>query len=117
MRERNAGGGGFTLVEILIALAIVSGALVTFIYTVNYHLQILHRHESITVATLLGREKILTVTPRQRDKTGKFAEPFGDYSYEIEIDDSPFEDIKLIRLTVSAGREKVHLVKFAEAME
>ena len=42
---------GFTLLEILIALAIVGGLLVTVIASLNYHLGIVERHETITVAT------------------------------------------------------------------
>lgn len=105
---------GFTLLEVLIALAIISGALITVIYTVNYHLSLIDRHEIITTATMLGREKLIEITEQQRDKAGKFSEPFQDYSYEIAIEDSQFQGIKLIKLYVMNGDERVYLMKFVK---
>ncbi|MGE5893255.1 MAG: type IV pilus modification PilV family protein [bacterium] len=104
----------FTLIEVLIALAIISGALITIIYTVNYHLSLIERHEAITVATLLGREKILEVTDQQRDKAGTFPEPYQEFSYEIEIKDTPYDRIRLVRLSVMKGGEKIYLSRFVE---
>jgi general secretion pathway protein I len=105
---------GFTLIEVLVALAIVSGALITIIYTVNYQLSLISRHEIITTATLLGREKILEVTDQQTDKSGKFAAPYQEYSYEIELTDSPYEGIKLVNLAVSKDAEKIYLTRLIE---
>ena len=50
---------GFTLLEVLIALAIVGGLLVTLIYSLNYHLGLVERQEIITVATLLAKGKMI----------------------------------------------------------
>ena len=59
-RKHDDEGGerGFTLLEVLIALAIVGGLLVTLIYTLNYHLGLVERQETITVATLLAKNKM-----------------------------------------------------------
>lgn len=105
---------GFTLLEVLIAIAIISGALITIIYTVNYHLSLIDRHETITFGTILGREKILEVSLEKRDKSGKFSEPFQDYIYEIKIEDTPYKDIKLVKLHVMKDKEEIRLMKFAE---
>ncbi len=108
---------GFTLLEVLIALAIISGVLVTIISTVNYHLSLIERHETITVATLIGREKLLETTQHQRDKKGNFEKPFQDYSFEIDIGDSPFKEVKLIKLDVIRDRERIDLVRFVRSRE
>ncbi|HDO22202.1 MAG TPA: prepilin-type N-terminal cleavage/methylation domain-containing protein [Nitrospirae bacterium] len=106
---------GFTLLEVIIALAIISGALITIIYTVNYQLDLVQRHETITIATILGREKILAAGVRQHDKRGRFPEPYKDYSYEIETAPSPFKDIEIIKLQVTKGSEKIYLARFVKA--
>ena len=49
---------GFTLLEIMIAVAIIGGLLVSLIYSLNYHLGIAERHEFATVASLLAKDKL-----------------------------------------------------------
>jgi prepilin-type N-terminal cleavage/methylation domain-containing protein len=51
----NSRRDGFTLLEVLIAIAIVGSLLVTLIYTLNYHLGLAERQKTITIATLLRR--------------------------------------------------------------
>jgi general secretion pathway protein I len=112
LKVNHYGIKGFTLLEILIALAIISGALITIIHTVNYHLNLIQRHEIMTVGTILGRDKILEVTEQQRDKKGRFPEPYDDYTFEIEIEDSPFEKVKMIKLYVIKENERIYLSRF-----
>lgn len=103
---------GFSLLEALVALAIISGALVTIIYTVNYHLSLISRHETITVATILGREKLFNITSlNQVDKKGSFEPLFKDYAYDIEIIDSPLSEIKLVKLNIIKDEEHIQLLK------
>ncbi len=103
---------GFTLLEVLVSLAIVSAVMTTIIYTVNYHLSLIQRHETITVATMLGKEKILSVSEQQRDKKGSFPEPYQDYAFEININSSPFEKVRIVKLSVTKDGERVDLSKF-----
>ncbi len=108
---------GFTLLEVLISLAVVSAVLITIIYTVNYHLSLIQRHETMTVATMLGKEKIHTVSVQQRDKKGSFSKPYQDYSYEINIKNSPFEKVRIVNLSVTKDGERVDLSKFIKVDE
>jgi len=50
--------GGFTLLEIMISLAIIGGLLVTVIYTLNYHLSLAERQEFQTIATMLSKTRL-----------------------------------------------------------
>lgn len=103
---------GFSLFEVLVALAIISGGLITIIYTVNYHLSLIARHETITVATILGREKLFNITSLNKvDNKGSFEPLFKDYSYDIKIVDSPLSEIKLIKLNIIKGKEDIELLK------
>lgn len=113
-RRDGVGSGGFTLIEVLIALSIAAVALITVISTVNFHLGLIERQRTIIIATMLAREKILEVSDLQIDKTGDFPEPYKDYKFEIQLGDTPYERIKRVTLTVTKDRERVSLSRFVE---
>src|SRR3989304_3984024 len=50
--------GGFTLLEIMVARALLSGLIITIIISLNYHLSIVDMDKDATIATLLAREKM-----------------------------------------------------------
>jgi len=103
---------GFTFLEVLIALAIVGGLLVTVIYTLNYHLGIAERHESITIATLLAKERMADLEKNPVRETGNFEEPHDTYTFETFVKDSPYPGISEIIVVVSAGNEEIKLNEF-----
>jgi len=103
---------GFTLLEILIALAIVGGLLVTVIASLNYHLGLVERHETITVATLLAKEKMVDLEKNPVQAKGDFEEPYKNYTYETSVKDSPYAGISEIIVIVKAGDEEVKLNEF-----
>jgi general secretion pathway protein I len=108
----NSRRDGFTLLEVLIALAIVGGLLVTLIYTLNYHLSIIERQETITVSTLLAKNKIVELEKSRENKKGVFDAPYDGYSYETFIKESPYIGISEIIVVVKAGKEEVKLNEF-----
>lgn len=114
MRGGRPGRSGFTLIEVIVALAIVSGALITVIYTVNFHLSLLQRHETITTAVMLGNEKIRDVTELEAVRSGTFPKPYEDYSFDMVIEDSLFEGVKIVKLSVTKDNETIHLNRFIE---
>jgi len=83
------GEAGFTFMEVIVALAIVAAMMVTLVYTTNYNLDLAGRHEAMTVATMLARDKMTEVGRDSREalknKKGKFTEPYDDFSYDIEV--------------------------------
>ncbi|MES0335333.1 MAG: prepilin-type N-terminal cleavage/methylation domain-containing protein [Candidatus Magnetobacterium sp. LHC-1] len=104
---------GFTLLEVLIAIAILGGVLVTLIHTLNYNLSVVQRHEVITVASLLAREKLsqslrLNVT----EDSGRFPVPFDDYAFELRSHDSPVPDVLVVEIIVKKEKEHVVLRTF-----
>ncbi len=102
---------GFTLLEVMIALAIIGGLLVTLIYTLNYNLGIIDKHEIITVASLLAREKIMETEKPLAGEKGSFPEPYADYIYETSVKESTFPDTSEFSIVVSRGREEVRFSK------
>ena len=108
----NSHGRGFTLLEVLIALAIVGGLLVTLIYTLNYQLGLVERQETVTVATLLAKNKMMEMEKIPEAKNGVFDAPFDGYTYETSVKDSPYPGIGEIIVSVKADREEVKLNEF-----
>ena len=91
---------GFTLLEIMIALAIIGIALTVIIQTVNYHANIMYENTLTTRMFQLAKEKIyeMEMTPQNSggdiDKTG--------FKYENTI--TGIEDFNIIELkTVVKG--------------
>ncbi|MBE0427181.1 MAG: prepilin-type N-terminal cleavage/methylation domain-containing protein [Nitrospirae bacterium] len=112
LNSRSERAGGFTLLEVLIALAIVGGLLITLIYSLNYQLGLVERHETITIATLLAKHKLLDMEKNPENKKGAFEEPYENYIYETHAKDSPYPGITEIFVVVKSGMEEVKLNEF-----
>jgi general secretion pathway protein I len=107
-RARRVGAArGFTLIEIMVALAIMGGLLVTLLYTVHYHLGIAGRHEARTVATMLGREKLSEMREAPRPTMGTFGAPHEDYTFATAVAPSAYAGVSVLTVTVLRGDEKV----------
>lgn len=102
-------GKGFTLLEVMISLAIVGGLLVTLIYTLNYHLGIADRHRTITISTSLAKDKIYEMETNPIEAKGNFPEPYSGFSYETNVMDSSFPGMSEIQVVVRNGKEKIIL--------
>ena len=108
----NAYTRGFTLLEVIISLAIVGGLLVTLIYTLNYQLGIVERHETVTVGTLLAKNELLEMQNSPVSRKGTFEEPFSSYTYETNVKQSPYIGVSEIIVVVRSGSEEVKLNEF-----
>lgn len=100
---------GFTLLEVMISLAIVGGLLITLIYTLNYHLGVADRHSVITNATILARQKLYEMEKTPSESRGNFEEPYASFSYETFIKNSIFPGMTEISVTVRSGKEDIKL--------
>ena len=107
---------GFTLLEVMIALAIAAGVLLTVISSLNYHLSIVGQDTEETTAVLLGRAKLDDPEfARQTDNKGTFAPDHPALKWEREISETDLPGLNRIRLTVSwnEDRKRLSLVQFA----
>ncbi len=84
---------GFTLLEIMIALAIVGTALIAILHTVNYHAQVAYENILTTRMLLLAKEKISEMEMSSKNDEGLFPET--DFSYETRVRD--IKDLQLIK--------------------
>ena len=101
---------GFTLLEVMISLAIIGGLLVTVIYTLNYHLGIADRHLVITESVGLAKAKLAEMEKAPAATKGSFPEPYSTFSYETSVKDSPLvPGVAEIKVAVRNGKEEVSL--------
>ena len=115
--RRNTGSSGFTLLEIMITVAVIGGLLVSLISSLNYHLGIAERHEFVTVASLLAKDKLAEVEMNPATQDGEFPDPYSDYHFTSEIKGSSYPGISEITVTVSRGDETVKLSDLIETMK
>ncbi len=95
--------GGFTLLEVMIALAIIGTALTIIIHTVNYHAKVMDENILSTMMFQLAKEKMTELESSPQNSKGDIS-PSG-FKYENTV--SPIEDSNIVRLkTVVEGHGK-----------
>jgi general secretion pathway protein I len=94
---------GFTLLEIMIALAIMAGVLLTVISSFNYHLSLAARDREETIATLLARAKLDDPDfIKQQDKTsGTFAPDWPEIGWATTTEPAKIPGVQRQTLTVT----------------
>ncbi|MCX8030619.1 MAG: prepilin-type N-terminal cleavage/methylation domain-containing protein [Thermodesulfovibrionales bacterium] len=100
---------GITLLEVIISLAILTGLLITLIYTLNYHLSVAERQNIITLCTFIAKEKINEMEKSPISTKGYLDEPYTGFSYETFVLDSKLPSMLEIRVKVSKDKESVIL--------
>ena len=101
---------GFTLLEVMIALAIMAGVVLTVITSFNYHLNLVSRDREETVAVLMARSKLeepdfLKLAQRQ----GTFAPHRPDMGWSVTTMPTELPGITRLTLTVTWGEGKRNL--------
>lgn len=112
---QQSANGGFTLLEVMIALAILAGVVVTVIGAVNHHLGLAARDKEETTAVLLARGKLAEQGfAGQETKEGTFAPAWPDYRWRREILPTELPGLSRLVLTVSwqEARRSLALVQY-----
>lgn len=105
---------GFTLIEVMVSLAIVGTLLITLIYSLNLHIGVAGRHETETVGAMLAKWKLSTIANSPAEATGEFLEPFNDYGFKVTVNESPYSGIVEAKVTVSRDDVKVSMSKLVK---
>ncbi|MCK5237590.1 MAG: prepilin-type N-terminal cleavage/methylation domain-containing protein [Deltaproteobacteria bacterium] len=97
---------GFTLLEVMIALAILAGVVVTIVGSLNYNLSVVEDNRNTTIATMLAREQIEEIRLSRQTKNikGEFKKGFDDFSWEYARLDTVYPGIVRGTMTVSWER-------------
>lgn len=104
MRKRNASAKGFTLLEVLVSLAILSATLITAYQVTSGALAAEQRAGAWTTAILLGEEKLQEVTetfPEVQETNGTFPDPHAEYAWKLIVQQAMHPDAREVYLTVS----------------
>lgn len=118
VREKNK---GFTLLEVMLAVAILSLVIVSLMGLQSRSSQNIMLAEHITSATLLAKrimtETILIKPQLPREKDGEFEEKeFADYTWKMIVVPTPMPQIMEVRVAVlwkeGQREEKVELVSY-----
>lgn len=105
--------GGFTLLEVMIALAIVAIALTALLSLANRTIMVQDEQQNLSQATLLAEGKMTEYETMHRlgrdgevSDEGVFADPFARYRWKISFDDTILPEVLQVTVTVLWGAEK-----------
>ena len=99
---------GFTLMEVMIAMAVLAIALVAVFQSQSQSISMAGDSRFLTTASLLAQSRMVEIDaadPRDvKAGNGDFGEDFPDYRWQVEIGDTEIEVLKKISLTVTNSR-------------
>ncbi len=99
----------FTLLEVMIALAVAATALLALLSLGNRSIAVHDRLQKTTRATLLAQAKMAEFEtaglPRDRD-SDRFAEPFEQFRWHYAIAETPLPSTIEVRVIVAWGEER-----------
>lgn len=108
---------GFTLLEVMISLAIMAGVIMTTIVSFNYHLSIVARDKEEGTATILARAKIDDPAFAQLPAgKGTFAPDHPELGWEKALQPTQLSGVDKMIFTVSwdQDKKKVALVRYID---
>ena len=98
---------GFTLLEIMIALAIMAGVILTVISSFNYHLSVVSRDKDETIAVLLARAMLDDPGFKElREKKGTFAPDHPEMTWQAETTPTELPGLDKVVMTVGWDGDK-----------
>ena len=104
MRRRVVRQEGFTLLEVLVSLAILSATLIMAYQVISAAISAGERSEAWTTASLLGEEKLREVIetfPEIQETKGEFPSPHEEYSFRLAVKQALHADAREVVLAVS----------------
>jgi general secretion pathway protein I len=108
---------GFTLLEVMVALAIMAGVILTVLGSLNYHLSSIAAERDSTVLTLMARTRLAeleqqTAVPQKSE--GTFAPQQPDVTWRAELFPTKVPLLQKLVVTVHRRGEKqeVALVRY-----
>lgn len=108
--------GGFTLLEVMIALAIMAGVVLTVLSSVNYHLSVLSAERDSTALTLIARTKLSEMEqgaiPEKSE--GTLAPLHPELTWQAELFPTQLPTLKklVLRVQRSGDKREVALVRY-----
>jgi general secretion pathway protein I len=108
---------GFTLLEVMVSLAIMAGVLVTVLTSFVYHLDIAERDRGETTAMLLARARLDEAMIRgEKAGEGSFAPSRPEIGWKLSAEPAPWPGLEEVKLALSWGNpeKRMLLVQYRE---
>jgi general secretion pathway protein I len=93
---------GFTLLEVMIAMAILAITLVAVYQSQSQSISMAGNSRFLTTASLLAQSRMVEIDAAAGN--GDFGEDFPDYRWQVEIGETEIDVLKKISLTVTNSR-------------
>ena len=108
---------GFTLLEVVVALAIMAGVILTVLGSLNYHLDSIATERDTTALTILARNRLVELEQQgglQTKSEGTFAPLHADISWRSELFPARIPALQKLVVTVQRRGDKreVALVRY-----
>jgi len=108
---------GFTLLEVVVALAIMAGVILTVLGSLNYHLDIITAERDNTTMTILARNRLAELEqqkPLPAKSEGTFAPVHADIIWRAELFPAKIPAVQKLVVTVKRKGDKreVALVRY-----
>lgn len=113
-RFARASSSGFTLLEVMVSLAIMAGVILTLLGSVNYHLGIIAGERDSTALTLLARARMSELEQAPVKGEGTFAPSHPELSWKAELLPADQPGLQKLVVTVRRGSDgrEVALVRY-----
>ena len=103
----NRSASGFTLLEIMIALAIIGSTVIVVLHTVNYHADVLYENSLTTRMYQMAKEKMHDLEMAPKKSKGKLDAT--GFTYENIISPSDYPGIVELKTIVRGHGKEVEL--------
>jgi len=112
---------GFSLLEVMVALAIIAFAVVTYVHSQNTGIALLNEATNATLATLLAQGRLVVLesgnTATSLEREGTFDDPeYTAFRWKERVTSTPLPNVFETSVEVSwndnRGRRSVELVTF-----
>jgi len=100
---------GFTLLEVMVALAIMAGVIMTVLQSVNYHLGILSAERDSTELTLLARGRLVELEQQgslPQKSEGTLAPLHPDVTWHAELFPTKYPSLQKLVVKVQRTGDK-----------
>ena len=105
---------GFTLLEVMIALAIMAGVVITLLGAVNYHLGVIANERDSIAMTLLARARMAETEKSPAKGEGSFAPSHPDLKWKTELLPATLPGLQklVVRVQRTGDSREVALVRY-----
>lgn len=108
---------GFTLLEVMVALAIMATVILTLLGAVNYHLGVIAAERDTAAMTLIARSRIAELAslgPQQQKGEGNFAPLHPELTWRSELLPTQLPGLQklVLRVRRTGSKQEVTLVRF-----